>query len=126
MSGCVVKRFDLWKLSLLNVFSTPVRSALTVLGFAIGVAAVLAVLTLGTAGKNQVESEMGRLGIDKVWINADTDISIRHGTGDWLEETAGLSAEELIYLPVSVKNSAGMESSATVTEVSVICSAISV
>ena len=48
-----MKRFDLWKLSLLNVFSCPVRSILTVLGFAIGVAAILAVLTLGEAGREQ-------------------------------------------------------------------------
>ena len=33
---------DLWKLSLLNLFSAPVRSMLTVLGIAIGAGAVLA------------------------------------------------------------------------------------
>ena len=61
---------DLWRLSLLNVFAAPVRSALTVLGMAIGVGAILAVITLGDAGKMQVKSEMARLGIDKVWITA--------------------------------------------------------
>ena len=39
-----MKRRDLWRLSLLNLFASPVRSLLTVLGFAIGAAAILAVL----------------------------------------------------------------------------------
>ncbi len=114
MSGNGVKRFDLWKLSLLNVISTPVRSGLTVLGFAIGVAAILAVLTLGEAGKNQVESEMGRLGIDKIWISSETAGSIPQGTGSWLEEKLPVIAEEVVYLPVNVRGMAGTEKMATV------------
>ncbi len=98
-----MKRFDLWKLSILNVVSTPVRSVLTVLGFAIGVGAILAVLTLGGAGKVQVEGEMARLGIDRVWISAGADGRLQSGTGYRLEKLTGASSSELIYLPAQAE-----------------------
>lgn len=109
-----MKRFDLWKLSLLNVFSSPVRSFLTVLGFSIGVAAILAVLTLGEAGRVQVQSEMGRLGIDRIWLTAAGDGLLERGTGEWLKETTGISAQELVYLPGVIFTENGMQSTATV------------
>lgn len=46
------------------------RTLLTILGLGVGVGAVLAVLTLGDAGEERVESEIARLGVDKVWIRA--------------------------------------------------------
>lgn len=61
-----MRKQEFWKLSIWNILSSPLRSFLTVLGMAIGVGAILAVLTLGDAGKLQVRSEMSRLGIDKV------------------------------------------------------------
>jgi len=94
-----VKRFDLWKLSVLNVLSNPVRSLLTVLGFAIGVAAILAVLTLGDAGKKQVENEMGRLGIDQIWVTATNEEKLCRETAEQLEHLMGGEAMEIIYLP---------------------------
>ena len=46
------------------------RTVLTILGLGVGVGAVLAVLTLGSAGEERVETEIARLGVDKVWIRA--------------------------------------------------------
>lgn len=46
------------------------RTVLTILGLGVGVGAVLAVLTLGAAGENRVETEIARLGVDKVWIRS--------------------------------------------------------
>lgn len=109
-----MKRFDLWKLSLLNVFSVPVRAMLTVLGFAIGVAAILAVLTLGEAGRLQVQSEMGRLGIDKVWLTAADGESLRRGDGAMLRETTGTATAELAYLPLVVYTMHGEQEDTTV------------
>ena len=54
-----VKRYDFWKLSLLNIFAAPARSVLTVLGMAIGIGAILAVITLGDAGRAQVTKRDG-------------------------------------------------------------------
>lgn len=102
-----MKRFDLWKLSLLNVFSSPVRSMLTVLGFSIGVGAILAVLTLGEAGKMQVQNEMGRLSIDRIWVTAAEGSYLTRGTGDWLTQTTGAETDELVYLPFNLRTGDG-------------------
>lgn len=97
-----MKHMDLWKLSLLNVFAAPVRSVLTVLGMAIGVSAILAVLALGEAGKTQVRAEMGRLGIDKVWVSASGEETLRHGDGRLLSDALVLDATEVAYASASV------------------------
>ena len=99
-----MRRMDLWKLSLLNVFASPVRSVLTVLGMAIGVSAILAVLALGEAGKTQVRAEMGRLGIDKVWVSASGEDGLRHGDGRLLADILALDATEVAYASASVKH----------------------
>ena len=98
-----MKSRDLWKLSMLNVMTTPMRSILTVLGMAIGIGAVLAVLTLGDAGKVQVESEMMRLGIDKVWLTAESGSRLEHGDGPMLAEVLGTTVTEQVYCPMEMQ-----------------------
>ena len=93
---------ELWKLGMLNVFSAPVRSFLTVLGMAIGIAAILAVLTLGNAGQMQVRSEMNRLGIDKVWITSDGINTLKAGDGQRISNALSIVATEQIYLTAQV------------------------
>ena len=44
------------------------KTLLTILGLAVGVGAVLTVLELGSAGEIRVETEISKLGVDKVWI----------------------------------------------------------
>ncbi|MDD3410379.1 MAG: ABC transporter permease, partial [Eubacteriales bacterium] len=101
-----MKRGDFWKLSLLNVTASPVRSLLTVLGMAIGVGAILAVLTLGDAGKTQVESEMMRLGIDKVWLSQAVQ-PLRHGDGALLSEALETTVTEQAYGRLTVRTDRG-------------------
>jgi len=48
----------------------PLRSCLTTLGLAIGVGAILTVLTLGSSGQDQVETEISHLGVDKIWVTS--------------------------------------------------------
>ncbi len=95
-----MNRYDLWKLSVLNIVTTPMRSLLTVLGMAIGIGAILAVLTLGDAGKVQVENEMMRLGIDKVWVTADGDSRLAHGDAELLMKALGTAVTEQVYCPL--------------------------
>lgn len=92
---------DLLRLCGRNIFSAPLRSGLTVLGIAIGVGAVLTVLTLGDAGKNQVRDEMTALGIDRVWISAEGG-GLYRGDGDMLGKGLGIKTSEVavIMLPV--------------------------
>ena len=98
-----MKRYDFWKLSLLNISAAPIRSALTVLGMAIGIGAILAVLTLGEAGKSQVENEMSRLGIDRVWLTAGDGGAIRQGDAQVLSHALQTTVTEQVYAPVQAR-----------------------
>lgn len=61
---------DAASLSASSLRKNPVRTLLTVLGLGVGIGAVLTVLALGTAGQEQVEVQIARLGVDKVWVAA--------------------------------------------------------
>lgn len=50
---------------------SPLRTVLTMLGIAIGTAAMIAVISAGGAGITRVYAEMESLGIDRVWIYPD-------------------------------------------------------
>lgn len=94
---------DQWQLSFRNIFSAPVRSLLTVLGMSIGIGAILAVLTLGTAGRNQVRAEMTRLGIDRVWLTAARqEEPLMHGDGALLKRELKVAAAEQLTVPVKI------------------------
>ncbi|MDD3337200.1 MAG: ABC transporter permease [Eubacteriales bacterium] len=96
-----MKRRDFWKLSLMNVSSSPVRSCLTVMGMAIGIGAILAVLTLGDAGKTQVQSEMARLGIDRVWLTAEDGDRLSQGDAAFLADALHTTVTEQVYAPTT-------------------------
>ena len=70
----------------------PVRTALTILGLAVGVGAILTVIALGTAGRRQVEEEIARLGVDKLWITAAGDTFLTTGDGAAAAAATGLPA----------------------------------
>lgn len=94
---------DQWQLSFRNIFSAPVRSLLTVLGMSIGIGAILAVLTLGTAGRNQVRAEMTRLGIDRVWLTAACqEEPLMRGDGALLKRELKVAAAEQLIVPVKI------------------------
>lgn len=94
---------DQWQLSFRNIFSAPVRSLLTVLGMSIGIGAILAVLTLGTAGRNQVRAEMTRLGIDRVWLTAARqEEPLMRGDGALLKRELEVAAAEQLTVPVKI------------------------
>lgn len=105
----IVRQMDLWKLSLLNVFASPFRSVLTVLGIAIGAGAILAVLTLGEAGRTQVRTELNRLGIDKVWITAGESNTLDLGDAQTLADALEVRTAETIYLAAEVAKGARCE-----------------
>ncbi len=60
--------WDTFLLSLRSVFQTPLRSVLTVLGLAIGIGAIMAVVAIGEAGQLEVESQLTRIGVGRAWI----------------------------------------------------------
>lgn len=98
-----MRRFEFWKLGLQNVLASATRSGLTVLGMSIGVAAILAVLTLGEAGRIQVKDEMARLGINQVQITAaNQQTPLRIWDGAYLEERLEIKVDELYMLECGI------------------------
>ncbi len=89
-----MKGGDAVHLAAVNIFQTPMRSVLTVLGLAIGIGAILAVLALGDAGQQQVEMEMTRMGVDKVWITArgQSSRALQASDGELLRQATGAPA----------------------------------
>ena len=88
-----MKLCDAAHLSAVNVCKSPLRTVLTILGLAVGIGAILTVWTLGGAGQEQVESEIARLGVDKVWITAQADSSLALQPEDGAAVTAAIGAE---------------------------------
>lgn len=68
-----MKLHDAIRLAISGLRGGLIRTMLTILGLGVGVGAVLAVLTLGDAGEERVETEIARLGVDKVWIRTADD-----------------------------------------------------
>lgn len=58
------------------------RSALTILGLCIGVGASIAIGSLGTAAVGEVRKEMGRFGVDRIWITESIGNATRLSTDD--------------------------------------------
>lgn len=79
-------------LSATNLRKNPVRTLLTILGLGVGIGAVLTVMTLGSAGEEQVEFQIARLGVDKVWITALEDHVLAADAGEAITASTGAPA----------------------------------
>lgn len=82
----------------------PLRTLLTILGLGVGVGAILTVVTLGLAGERQVNVEIGRLGVDKLWITpaAEGETSLDLHAAEAVTAAAGdvCCAEAMTAAPV--------------------------
>lgn len=86
-----------------NLRKNPVRTLLTILGLGVGIGAVLTVLTLGSAGEEQVEVQISRLGVDKVWITAEAEKGLSKDAGSIIAASAGVPACTGAYTMTAVK-----------------------
>ncbi len=77
---------DLFRFSLRSVFVSPLRSLLTMLGLSVGIGAIIAVVALGASGRSEMDRQLSRFGINRLWITAKVS------TG------ASLSSEDAAYL----------------------------
>lgn len=64
-----MKSFDTFRLSLSHVRKSRLRSWLTIIGIVIGVAAVVAIISVGQGMQESVASRLGSLGADLITIN---------------------------------------------------------
>ncbi len=63
-----MKAFDIFKLSLSHVKKSKMRSWLTIIGIVIGVAAVVAIISIGQGMQESVQSRLGSLGADLIIV----------------------------------------------------------
>ncbi len=68
--------------------ATRLRTALAVLGVSFGVAAVMAVLSIGQGGEERVRMELNDIGINRAWIYPDKEASraLKLDDASWLGE----------------------------------------
>ena len=99
-----MRHIELWKLAFQNVLASALRSALTVLELSIGVAAILAVITLGEAGRAQVRTEIGKMGIDKVLVTAEAGAALTSEDALLIRNRLSTQVDELVCLPAHVSS----------------------
>lgn len=87
-----MKLRDAAALSAANLRKNPVRTLLTILGLGVGIGAVLTVLTLGSAGEEQVEFQIARLGVDKVWVTPMEEGALEKDAGATIAASTGIPA----------------------------------
>ncbi len=63
-----MKAFDIFRLSLSHVKKSKMRSWLTIIGIVIGVAAVVAIISIGQGMQESVQSRLGSLGADLITV----------------------------------------------------------
>ncbi len=63
-----MRTFDIFRLSLSHVRKSKIRSWLTVIGIVIGVAAIVAIISIGEGMQESVQSRLGSLGADLITI----------------------------------------------------------
>ena len=102
-----MRHIELWKLAFQNVLASALRSALTVLELSIGVAAILAVITLGEAGRAQVKTEIGKMGIDKVLVTAEAGPALTSEDTQLISSRLRTQVDELLCLPAHVSTDIG-------------------
>lgn len=92
------------------------RSALTVLGITIGIAAVICVVAIGQAGSRQYEEQLHNLGDNLVWIEAGgrNVNGVHTGTGATSTLTAGDADAILRQVPLISRVSPQVDGSFTV------------
>ncbi len=64
-----MKTFDIFRLSLSHVKKSKMRSWLTIIGIVIGVAAVVAIISIGQGMQQSVQSRLGSLGADLITVS---------------------------------------------------------
>ena len=59
---------DSLKISLADMKRNTMRTVLTILGIVIGIAAMIAVFSVGQAGRDRIQEELNNFGINRIWI----------------------------------------------------------
>jgi putative ABC transport system permease protein len=88
-----MKTFDIFRLSLSHVRKSKMRSWLTIIGIVIGVAAVVAIISIGQGMQASVQARLGSLGADLITVTPG--FSRASGGGDFGRGSAGSASINL-------------------------------
>ena len=88
--------YEYIKMAIHNIMANKGRSFLTMLGIIIGIASVIAIVSIGEGTKNQMNSEINGIGGGQIYISVSNDAVIESEfiTTDDIEEIRGLDAVE--------------------------------
>ena len=88
--------FEYVKMAIQNIRANKGRSFLKMLGIIIGIASVIAIVSIGEGTKNQMNSEINGIGGGQIYISVSNDAVIESEfiTTDDIEEIRGLDAVE--------------------------------
>ena len=76
-----MKTYDIFKLSLSHVRKSKMRSWLTIIGIVIGVAAIVAIISIGDGLQASVQKSLGSLGADLITVSPGYSRAIGTGPG---------------------------------------------
>ncbi len=62
--------FDYLKIASIQISKNKLRTVLTILGIVIGIASMITVVSVGEGGQKQINSELNKFGINRVWLFA--------------------------------------------------------
>jgi len=99
-----MKLADIIKLSLNNLSHRGLRSWLTIIGIVIGVAAVVAIISMGTGMEQSISTQLGGLGADVVTITSGFSRATGMGFApEWRERTTATSeSQELTNMDIQI------------------------
>ena len=83
---------ELVKLSVKNIFRKGFRTLLTMLGISIGVASVVLISTIGSAGTTAVNAELDSLGLNGVSVSACDGYTIENADVQTVASVAGVTS----------------------------------
>jgi putative ABC transport system permease protein len=63
-----MKTFEYTHMALRQIRTNAMRSILTMLGIMIGIAAMISVISVGDGGRQRIDSELQRFGVNRLWI----------------------------------------------------------
>jgi putative ABC transport system permease protein len=96
-----MKNYDIFKLSLSHVRKSKMRSWLTIIGIVIGVAAIVAIISIGEGMQASVQKSLGSLGADLITVSPGYSRATGMGGGRG-PEGGGASNENLTDKDVNV------------------------
>jgi putative ABC transport system permease protein len=85
-----MKTYDIFKLSLSHVRKSKMRSRLTIVGIVIGVAAIVAIISIGEGMQASVQKSLGSLGGDLITVYVASTANLTDKDVNMIKQVPGI------------------------------------